>query len=138
MRTLLLLVLACIVVTDSKADKIKRLLLEETMETAKNLLKSKEILHHFVKNAFRPHSCSEQSICQVAKVLNELELSVLNNNKVLKILVRQLSSYAVYSEHSTCSVTASEECRMEQLLNNTISCCQKLYRKNLILSKKKM
>lgn len=45
MRTFLLLVLACIVVTESKAADIKRLLLEESIETAINLKNSKEVSH---------------------------------------------------------------------------------------------
>ncbi|XP_073668217.1 interleukin-4 [Paramisgurnus dabryanus] len=134
MRTLLLLVLTCIVVTDSIAADTKKILLEESIESAKILMHSKKIPHRFVKNVIGPHSCSGQRLCQVVKVLKEVHLKdeVL---MVKKSLERQLSGYA--GKNSTCNVTTSEECTMEQLLRNTLKCCQHLYIK-LLQSKKTM
>ncbi|KAI7801368.1 interleukin-4 [Triplophysa rosa] len=125
MRTFLLLVLACVVVTESRVDDVKTLLLQESIESVNIILKSnsKEIFEQFVKDVFKIHACSEESLCRAAEALKHAY-----RNTELYMLRRRLYSYAVYTGLQNCTVPNADESSMDKLLNDLKHCCQKLLR----------
>ncbi|XP_056626434.1 interleukin-4 [Triplophysa dalaica] len=123
MRTFLLLVLAWVVVTESKVVSFETFLLQESIDSVNIIIKSNssKILEQFVKDVFENQPCSVESLCRAAAVLKHAK-----RNAELNMLRRQLYAYASNTRHPVCTVPNADECPMNELLNDLKRCCQKL------------
>ncbi|XP_067312773.1 interleukin-4 [Pseudorasbora parva] len=123
MRTFLLLALTFVAI-NGQNERI--ILLEESIEFVDEILhKNPEKIHNrYVKVIFHGGSCSEDTICQAAKVLKN---TFLNHSK----LHRNLFEYAKNTGHGNCNVTASEEHSIERFLTKIKKCCQVLNSRQL-------
>nr|QEG59347.1 Il-4/13b [Ctenopharyngodon idella]QEG59348.1 Il-4/13b [Ctenopharyngodon idella] len=123
MRTFLLLALTFVAVNGSKLDA-KKIILKDIVGHVNHVLhdKSEENLDKFVRDIFQSVRCSDEALCQAAKVLKGVRLNKDPNNLIYRNLF-------ALTRHRNCSITASEERPVKVFLENIKDCCQTLFSK---------
>uniref|UniRef100_A0A9J7XBT5 Interleukin 4 n=2 Tax=Cyprinus carpio TaxID=7962 RepID=A0A9J7XBT5_CYPCA len=117
MRTLMLLVLTIVAVTGLHTAKSR--VLVEIKDDVEMLLKhsSSEILNQFVKDVIPSVGCSEEHLCQAARVMM--------NTHIKTMLKRRLFAY---SKNCSSDIPASDEIQMRDFLKKISICCNTLHK----------
>uniref|UniRef100_A0A8C1XLZ8 Interleukin 4 n=1 Tax=Cyprinus carpio TaxID=7962 RepID=A0A8C1XLZ8_CYPCA len=118
MRTLMLLVLTIVAVTGLQTAKNK--VLQEIKCDVQMVLKksSSEILNQFVKDVIPSAGCSEEHLCQAARVM-------MNTHLKYSGLHRRLFAF---SENCSRHIPASDEIQMKDFLKKINVCCNTLHK----------